>query len=37
MCTLLAASLFWLRRNIYEGFLVMHIALSLIVLVTMLL
>ena len=37
MCALVAASLFWLRRNLYEGFLVLHIVLSLIVLVMMLL
>lgn len=37
MCALMAGSLFWLRRNLYEGFLSLHIALSVIVLVTMLL
>lgn len=37
MCILMGASLFWFRRNIYETFLVLHIVLSLIVLVTMLL
>ncbi|SPO07426.1 related to ferric reductase Fre2p [Cephalotrichum gorgonifer] len=37
MCGLLVASVFWLRRNLYEGFLIIHIVLSIIVLITMLL
>lgn len=37
MCTLLAGSVFWLRRNLYEAFLIIHIVLSIIVLITMLL
>lgn len=37
MCALVGASVFWLRRNRYEAFLVIHIALSVIILVTMLL
>lgn len=37
MCALVGASVFWLRRNLYEAFLIIHIVLSIIVLVTMLL
>ena len=37
MCALMAGSIFYLRRNLYEGFLVLHIVLSVVVLITMLL
>ncbi|KAL5604380.1 hypothetical protein BROUX41_002352 [Berkeleyomyces rouxiae] len=35
MCALLPLSLYWMRRNMYEVFLALHIALSAIVLVCM--
>ncbi|KAK9424978.1 putative FAD-binding FR-type domain-containing protein [Seiridium unicorne] len=35
MCALLPLSLYWMRRNMYEGFLIIHIVLSIIVLATM--
>ncbi|ORY59763.1 ferric reductase like transmembrane component [Pseudomassariella vexata] len=36
MCTLLPLSLYWMRRNAYEAFLALHIALSVLVLFSML-
>lgn len=36
MCFILIFSVFWLRRNLYELFLVVHIVLSVLVLITML-
>ncbi len=35
MCLLLPLSLYWMRRNVYEAFLLIHIVLSAIVLATM--
>ncbi len=35
MCALIPLSLFWMRRNTYELFLVLHILLSVIILATM--
>ncbi|RYO96839.1 hypothetical protein DL765_011412 [Monosporascus sp. GIB2] len=35
MCLLLPLSLYWMRRNVYEAFLIIHIGLSAIVLATM--
>lgn len=35
MCALLPLSLYWLRRNMYEGFLFIHIAMSILVLAAM--
>ncbi|RYP91316.1 hypothetical protein DL770_002550 [Monosporascus sp. CRB-9-2] len=35
MCLLLPLSLYWMRRNVYEAFLIVHIVLSAIVLATM--
>ncbi|ETS81728.1 hypothetical protein PFICI_06730 [Pestalotiopsis fici W106-1] len=35
MCALLPLSLYWLRRHMYEGFLIIHIALSILVLAAM--
>ncbi|KEY73918.1 hypothetical protein S7711_07761 [Stachybotrys chartarum IBT 7711] len=37
MCVLLGASIYWVRRQQYELFLILHIVFSVIVLVTMLL
>lgn len=37
MCVLLGVSIYWIRRQQYELFLILHIVFSLIVLVTMLL
>ncbi|KAH7309787.1 ferric-chelate reductase [Stachybotrys elegans] len=36
MCALLGLSIYWMRRNQYEVFLILHILLSVLVLVTML-
>lgn len=36
MCALLFASVFWMRRKQYELFLILHILLSILVLITML-
>ncbi|TWU76323.1 hypothetical protein ED733_005895 [Metarhizium rileyi] len=36
MCALVACSIYWLRRQKYELFLILHIGMSLVVLVTML-
>lgn len=36
MCFLLVASVFWMRRKEYELFLILHILLSILTLVTML-
>lgn len=36
MCLLLGLSVFWMRRNSYEAFLVIHIVLSILILVLML-
>lgn len=36
MCAILAFSVFWLRRQQYEVFLLIHIGLSILVLITML-
>ncbi|KAI0004351.1 ferric reductase like transmembrane component [Xylariaceae sp. FL0662B] len=35
MCLLLPLSLYWMRRNVYEAFLILHIVLSVVVLATM--
>ncbi|KAI1078820.1 ferric reductase like transmembrane component [Whalleya microplaca] len=35
MCLLLPLSLYWMRRNVYEAFLLLHIVLSVVVLATM--
>lgn len=36
MCALLPLSLYWMRRHLYEGFLIIHIVLSIFVLASML-
>lgn len=36
MCALVAFSFYWIRRQQYELFLILHIVLSIIVLLTML-
>ncbi|KAG5982147.1 hypothetical protein E4U55_002253 [Claviceps digitariae] len=36
MCALLACSVYWIRRTNYELFLILHIVMSIVVLVTML-
>jgi hypothetical protein len=35
MCLLIGFSLYWMRRNSYEVFLILHILLSIGILVTM--
>lgn len=35
MCAILAFSVFWMRRRLYEAFLALHIVLSIIVIITM--
>lgn len=35
MCLLLPLSLYWMRRHVYEAFLITHIVFSVIILVTM--
>ena len=35
MCALLPLSLYFMRRNAYEAFLIIHILLSVVVLATM--
>ena len=36
MCAILVFSVYWLRRRQYEAFLIIHIGLSILVLLTML-
>lgn len=36
MCLIVALSFYWIRRQQYETFLVLHIVLSILVLLTML-
>lgn len=36
MCAILVFSVYWLRRRQYEAFLIVHIGLSILVLLTML-
>lgn len=35
MSLLLPFSLYWMRRNVYEAFLIIHIVFSVIILATM--
>ena len=35
MCALLPLSLYWMRQNAYEAFLIIHILFSIVVLATM--